>query len=153
MPDKFFATRGQTVMRTLLVVALFTTATVAAPVPKELKARKSVEARILGTWLIVNTDVGPLPYSMTITFKKGGEMAFGYTYPNNRLPPRVSPGKFKAGEPNDIYKLGSIDWVVFEGNGQRGEVSKLLKLTATEMEFEDPQGRKDVLVRVNEKGK
>ncbi len=141
-------------MRTLLLVAMLGLPAAAAPVPKELKARKTVEARILGTWMIVKSDVGPLPYTMTITFNKGGEMAFGYTYPNNRIPPRVSPGKFKAGEPDQTHQRGSIDWVVFEGNNQRGEVSKLLKLTATEMEFEDPQGRKDVLVRVDErKGK
>jgi len=140
-------------MRTLIVAALIGTGLTAAPVPKELRAKKSVEARLVGTWQIVRTDVGQLPYTMTITFKKGGEMEFGYTYPNDRVPPRMSPGKFKAGEPDGSYKLGSIDWVVFEGNGQRGEVSKLLKLTDTEMEFVDPQGRKDVLVRVEEKGK
>ena len=62
-----------TAMRLLILAALSGTALTAAPVPKELKAKKSVEARILGTWQIVKTDVGPLPYTMTITFKPGGE--------------------------------------------------------------------------------
>lgn len=126
--------------------------TVAAPVPKEKK--KTVEEKIVGTWKLVKTDNGPASgYAFTITFKAGGEMSFTRSYPGNDIPPRVSPGKFKAGEPDEKYKLGSIDWKVKEGNAERGEVSKILKLTDTEMEFEDPEGLKESFERVKEEKK
>ena len=140
-------------MRTLTVVALigigFAPA-VAAPVPKDLK--KSIEDKIVGVWKMVKTDTGPVTsYTFTITFKKGGDMTFTRSYPNNQIPTRVSPGKFKTGEPNDTYKLGSIDWKVTEPGGERGEVSKILKLTDTEMVFEDPEGLKETFERVKDK--
>ena len=125
---------------------------VAAPVPKEKK--KTVEDKIVGTWKLVKTENGTATgYTFTITFKAGGEMSFTRSYPGNDIPPRVSPGKFKAGEPNEMYKFGSIDWKVKEGNVERGEVSKILKLTDTEMEFEDPQGLKESFERVKEEKK
>ena len=141
-------------MRTLTVAALIGIgfAAAAAPVPKDKK--KTVEDKIAGTWKMVRTDVSPVPaYTFTITFKKGGEMAFTRSYPNDDIPPRTSPGKFKAGEPDDAHKLSTIDWTVTEGNAERGEVSKVLKLTDAEMEFEDPQGRKESFERVKDEKK
>ena len=138
-------------MRTLTVAALIGVGitAAAAPVPKDKK--KTVEDKIVGTWKMVKTDAGPVTaYTFTITFKKGGEMAFTRSYPDDDLPPRTSPGKFKAGEPDDTHKLGSIDWKVTEGDVERGEVSKVLKLTDAEMEFEDPQGRKESFERVKD---
>lgn len=143
-------------MRNLLVAVLFggvfLLTAFAAPIPKEKK--KTVEEKIVGTWKLVKTDSGEVSgYTFTITFKKGGEMAFTRTYEGNDIPARTSPGKFKAGEPDDKYKLGSIDWTVKEGNSERGEVSKILKLTDEEMEFEDPDGLKESFVRVKEEKK
>ena len=141
-------------MRTLLVAALvgIGVAATAAPVPKDRK--KTVEDKIVGTWKMVKTDASVvMGYTFTITFKKGGEMAFTRSYPDNDIPPRTSPGKFKAGEPDDKNKLGTIDWTVREGDADRGEVSKILELTADVMEFEDPDGRKEKFERVKEEKK
>lgn len=140
-------------MRSLLAVALlgigvFTV--FAAPVPKDKK--KTVEDRILGTWKLAKTDAGVVAsYTFTITFKKGGEMAFTRTYSGDDIPPSTSPGKFKTTEPDEKYKFGSIDWTVKEGNRERGEVSKILELTDDVLEFEDPDGRKEKFERVKEK--
>jgi uncharacterized protein (TIGR03066 family) len=142
-------------MRTLTAVALigigFAPA-LAAPVPKDLK--KSLEDRLVGVWKMVKSDTGVIStYTFTITFKKGGDMVFTRTNENNQIPTRVSAGKFKAGEPNNEYKLGSIDWKVTEPGGERGEVSKILKLTDTEMIFEDPEGLKETFERVKDEKK
>lgn len=140
-------------MRTLTAVALIGigAAALAAPVPKDL-LRKSVTDRIAGTWKMVKNDNGPVTtYTFTITFKKGGEMAFRREYPGQGIATRVSPGKFKTSEPNKEYKLGSIDWKVTEPGGDRGEVSRILKLTDDELVFEDPEGLKEYFTRVKEK--
>lgn len=141
-------------MRALIVAALIGSGfpAAAAPVPKDKK--KSVEDRIVGTWKMVKDSSGEVPqaYTFTITFQKGGEMAFTRSYPGNRIPPRVSPGKFKTAEPDEKNKLGSIDWTVSEpGSGERGEVSKIIELTDDVLEFEDPEGQRERFERV--KGK
>lgn len=143
-------------MRNMLAAVLFGATVLlpaaAAPVPKEKK--KTVEEKIVGTWKLVKTDSGNVSgYTFTITFKKGGEMAFTRTYDGNDIPARTSPGKFKATEPDEKYKLGSIDWTVKEGSSERGEVSKILKLTDDEMEFEDPDGLKESFQRVKDEKK
>jgi len=141
-------------MRTLFAVALVgigSAVAVAAPVPKEL-LRKSVTDRILGTWKMAKNDNGPVTtYTFTITFKKAGQMTFHREYPGQGIPSRESPGKFKTGEPDKEYKLGSIDWKVQEPGGERGEVSRVIKLTADELVFEDPDGLKEYFTRVKEK--
>jgi hypothetical protein len=127
---------------------------VAAPVPKD--KRKTVEDRIAGTWKMVRDSDGERPegYTFTITFRKGGEMDFTRAYPGDRIPPRVSPGTFKAGEPDGKHKLGSIDWKLSEAGGvERGEVSKVIELTDDVLEFEDPQGKRERFERVKEEKK
>ena len=141
-------------MRTLFAVALIgigSAVAFAAPVPKEL-LRKSVTDRILGTWKMEKNDNGPITmYTFTITFKKAGQMTFHREYPGRGIEPRDSPGKFKTGEPDKNYKLGSIDWKVTEPGGERGEVSRIIKLTETELVFEDPDGLKEFFTRVKDK--
>lgn len=139
-------------MRSLLVVALVGmgfTATLAAD-PKE----KTVEAKIIGTWKLVKTD-GTLPddHTFEITYKKGGAMVFTRTPKDKDEPKQEQKGKFKTGEPDDKNKLGTIDWTIQEGENERGELSKIIKLTETELVFEDPEGVKETFERVKEEKK
>ena len=89
----------------------------------------------------------------TTNRKKGGEMAFTRTFEDKDTPARVSKGKFKAGEPDDKNKLGTIDWTVSEGDAERGELSKIVKLTDTDLVIEDPEGLKETFERVKEEKK
>ena len=136
-------------MRVLVLSAAvlvgFTTAT-AAPVPK-VKA-KSVEEKLIGKWKMVGSDNG-VSSNFYVVYKKGGEMEFRYE-DNAGQARTVYQGKFKAGEPDDTYKLGSIDWTVKQGGGERGEVSKILEFTDDILEFVDPQGVKEKFERVKE---
>lgn len=124
---------------------------VAAPIPKDEKA-KTVEEKIVGTWKLVKSDA-PLTDGVTfeITYKKGGEMEFTRTFEDKDTPKQVTKGKFKTSEPDDKNKLGTIDWTVKEGDEDRGELSKILELTDDKIVLEDPEGLKETFERVKPK--
>jgi uncharacterized protein (TIGR03066 family) len=119
----------------------------AAPVPKA-KA-KTVEEKVLGKWKMVTSQGEPVrtPY-FYIVYKKGGEMEFRREYAGQE--PSVSPGKYKAAEPTDEHKFGTIDWTVNEGGAERGELSRITELTDDVLEFKDPDGLVERFERVKD---
>jgi uncharacterized protein (TIGR03066 family) len=134
-------------MTTMLMGVVFAEA---APVPKEIK-KKSFEDRLVGKWKMIASDNG-VSSNFFVVYKKGGEMELRYEDNSGRAS-TVYHGKFKAVEPDENYKLGSIDWTVKQGNRERGEVSKILELTDDILEFEDPEGVKEKFERVKENEK
>jgi uncharacterized protein (TIGR03066 family) len=120
----------------------------AAPVPKD-KKKKTLEDKVLGKWKLIASqgEAVPTPY-FYIVYKKDGEMEFRREYAGRA--PSVSKGKYKPGEPDDENKLGTIDWTVNEGGGERGELSRITELTDDVLEFKDPQGVVERFERVKE---
>ncbi len=138
-------------MRALIACTLFAFVfpmAVAAPVPKNNK--KTLEEQLLGSWKLTESAVGLSDYYFTVTYQKDGEMMFTYESPNAEFPTTKRTGTYKTSEASKKYPLGSIEWTINEEDNSRGEVSKILKLTETELSFEDPQGRKETFVRVKE---
>lgn len=135
---------------TLLATFVGVAVLLAAPVPKEKKA-KTVEEKVVGRWKMTGSDNG-VSSNFYIVFGKGGELEFRYDYDTGR-PSTVYPGKFKTTEPDDENKLGTIDWTVKQGAGERGEVSRILELTDDILEFVDPKGVKEKFERVREEKK
>jgi hypothetical protein len=148
MRDMTVAPR-RSVMRVLLltVATLFGFTATAAPVPKALKAR-SIEDRLIGKWKMIGSDNG-VSTNFHVIYSKNGVMEFRYE-DNNGNARTLYPGKFKANEPTDDDKLGTIDWTVRQGNGERGERSRILELTDDILEFVDPQGVKEKFQRVKD---
>lgn len=137
-------------MRRLFATALALGFTAAATARDE-KA-KTIEEKLLGTWKLVKSDA-PLGegFTFTITYKKGGEMLFTRTFDDKDTPKQVSKGTFKVKEPDEKNKNGAVDWKVKEGDEERGEIGKILKLTEKEFVMEDPEGLKETFERVVEK--
>jgi uncharacterized protein (TIGR03066 family) len=129
---------GVVVMRGLLVIlvlALVPVALFAAPIPKKLKHRSTVEL-LIGNWTLTSKNAG---YKFTIEYKRDGELEFRRVFNNNRK--TTSFGSYTFDEPNKENPLGSITWKVKEGGGlERGETSKITKLTDTHLTFVDPEG-------------
>jgi len=121
---------------------------VAAPVPKNNK--KTVEEQLLGSWKLTESAVGLSDYVFTVTYQKGGEMTFAYESTDEDTPTMTRTGTYKTAEASEKYPLGSIDWTINEDDSSRGEISKILKLTETELKFEDPEGLRETFVRVKE---
>ena len=118
----------------VLVLALVPVALSSAPIPKKLKNRSAVE-QLLGNWALTNKNAG---YRFTIEYKRDGELEFHRVFNNNRK--TTSLGSYTFDEPNEENPLGSITWKVKEGGSERGETSKITKLTDTHLTFVDPEG-------------
>jgi hypothetical protein len=131
----------------LLAATAFGLPAMAAPVPKAVKS-KSVEERLLGKWRMVSSDNG-VSNNFHVIYSKSGVMEFRYEDGNGRVR-TTYPGKFKANEPTEDDKLGTIDWTVQQGGGERGERSRILELTDDALEFVDPQGVKEKFQRVKD---
>jgi uncharacterized protein (TIGR03066 family) len=110
----------------------------AAPVPKEKE--KTTEEKLLGKWKLVKTDtVLPDEFEFVIEYKPKGAMSFIRTPKEGKV--SVSEGKYKVdGE--------KIEWTVKEGGEDRGETSKIKKLTDDRLILEDPEGIKEEFERV-----
>ena len=107
---------------------------------KDEKVKVSEEA-LAGKWKLVKTG-GALPddHEFVIEYKAKGVMKFIRT-PKDGGEAAVSDGKYKvAGE--------TIEWTVDEGGNERGETSKVKKLTADKLVLEDPEGIKEEFEKV-----
>jgi uncharacterized protein (TIGR03066 family) len=125
------------VMRGLLVIlvlALVPLVLSSAPIPKKLKSRSTADL-LIGNWTLVSKNAG---YRFTIEYKRDGELEFRRVFNNNRK--TTSLGSYTFEEPNEENPLGSITWKVKEGGLERGETSKITKLTDTHLTFVDPEG-------------
>ena len=112
----------------------------AAPVPKTKE--KTTEEKLAGKWKLVKTDATLPNYEFVIEYKPKGELAFIRTPKEGKA--SVSEGKYKVdGE--------KIEWTVKEGGEDRGETSKIKKLTDDRLILEDPDGLKEEFERVVEK--
>ncbi len=129
--------KREVVMRaviTFLVLSLVPLVLIAAPIPKKLKTRSTID-QLIGNWVLTSKNVG---YKFIIEYKRDGEMEFRREFNNRKL---VYTGTYTFGEPTDEYPLGSITWLLKEGGGrERGETSKITKLTDTHLTFVDPEG-------------
>ena len=112
---------------------------------KDEKVKVSEEA-LAGRWELVKTD-GTLPeeFEFVIEYQAKGVMKFIRT-PKEEGKPRASTGKYKL----DGDK---IEWTVDDAGGERGETSKVKKLTADKLVLEDPDGIKEEFEKVAEKKK
>ena len=132
----------------IVAVAFGLSALPAAPVPKDAK-KKTVADKIEGKWKLVASQGEATPNStFHIVFKKDGELEFRREYPGQAAD--VSRGKYKAAEPSDEHKLGTIDWTVKESGAERGELSRITELTDDVLEFKDPEGLVERFERVKE---
>lgn len=131
----------------VLMAAMFGLDAMAAPVPKAVKA-KTVEDRLIGKWKMISSDNGTST-NFHVIYSKNGVMEFRYEDANGRIGTSYS-GKFKASEPDGENKIGTIDWTVQQGGGERGEKSRILELTDDVLEFVDPQGVKEKFQRVKD---
>ena len=114
----------------------------AAPVPKDKE--KTTEEKLAGKWKLVKTDaVLPADYDFFIEYKPKGAMSFIRSTKNGES---TSEGKYKV----NSEKM-ELDWTVDEGGNERGEVSKIKKLTEDKLVLEDPDGIKEEFERVVEK--
>ena len=138
-------------MRTLLAaIVLLTPPLLAAPVPKA-KA-PALEQKLLGKWKMVASRGTPTPNStFHIVYLKDGEMEFRTEFGNGK--PTVYKGSYKVGEPTDENKLGTIDWKIDQGGGERGELSRITELSDDILEFKDPSGLVERFERVKEEKK
>ena len=135
---------------TICILAVAALTASAAPIPKDEK--KKLAEQLMGEWKLVKTDAANKPeYTFTIHFKKDGALEFHRQIPDQEAD--ISKGKFKTTEGDDKNKLGTIDWTIGEGDESRGEISKVLKISEDELEFEDPDGLKESFVRVKAKKK
>jgi len=117
-----------------LALVLLPMAVSAAPIPKKLKNRSTLD-QLVGNWVLTNKNAG---YKFTIEYKRDGELEFRRELNNRKL---VYSGTYTFDEPTEEYPLGSITWKVKEGVGrERGETSKITKLTDTHLTFVDPEG-------------
>ena len=118
----------------VLMLALVPSLLLSAPIPKKLKSRSNLD-QLIGNWVLTSKNVG---YKFTIEYKRDGEMEFRREFNNRKL---VYFGTYTFGEPTDEYPLGSITWLLKEGGGrERGETSRITKLTDTQLTFVDPEG-------------
>lgn len=112
---------------------------------KDEKVKVSEEA-LLGKWKLVKTG-GTLPeeFDFVIEYKAKGAMKFIRT-PKDGGEAIASDGKYKV--------VGdTIEWTVDEGGSERGETSKVKKLSADKLVLEDPDGIKEEFEKVTEKKK
>ena len=107
---------------------------------KDEKVKVSEEA-LAGKWKLVKTG-GTLPddHEFVIEYKAKGVMKFIRT-PKDGGEAAVADGKYK------VVK-DTIEWTVDEGGNERGETSKVKKLTADKLVLEDPEGIKEEFEKV-----
>ncbi len=116
----------------------------AAPVPKAKD--KTTEEKLIGKWKLVKTDTSlPEGFDFVIEYKAKGAMAFIRTPNEKDAKPVVSEGKYK------VVDGDKIEWTVTEGGDERGETSKIKKLTDDRLILEDPEGVKEEFEKVVEK--
>lgn len=142
-------------MRTLLLAALtagllLAGQSVAAPIPKEDKAKKkTTEEKVMGKWKLVKTDAQlPEGFEFVIEYGAKGKLTFTRTATDDKdAKPFVSEGKY------EVKGDDKIDWTISEGGNERGEVSTIKTLTDDKLVIEDPDGIKEEFERVVEKKK
>lgn len=115
---------------------------------KDEKKAKSLEEQLIGKWKLVKSDGNEPEGPFYIVYKKGGQLEFHIGEGDNVT---IHKGKYKAIDADKDNKLGTIDWTIDEGGGERGEVSKINELKADKLAFTDPQGVKEEFERVKEK--
>ena len=117
----------------VLVLALAHLALSSAPIPKKLRNRSTADL-LVGNWKLTNKNAG---YLFTIEYKRDGELEFRREINNRKY---VYLGSYTFDEPSQDNPLGCITWKVKEGGRERGETSKITKLTDTHLTFVDPEG-------------
>lgn len=140
-------------MRVLTLAAVFgvmlTGGLTAAPVPKDKAKEKTTEEKLTGKWKLVKSDMAlPDDYDFVIDYQAKGKMQFIRTPKEKDAKPVVSDGKYKVNN-----EKMEIEWTVNEFGNERGETSKIKKLTDDKLIIEDPEGVKEEFDRVVEKKK
>ncbi len=137
-------TGGELMRRTTLAVVLLLgvaplclNTSHATPIPKWMRQR-TLESRILGSWRMIQGNGGAPSYTFIIRYKPKGVMEFYRKY--NGGQERSNHGTYTIQNPDKTYPMGAINWSVDEFGTQRGEVSKITKLTDTHLTFVDPEG-------------
>ena len=116
----------------------------AAPVPKAKD--KTTEEKLIGKWKLVKTDTNlPEDFDFVIDYKAKGAMSFIQTPKEKDSKPIVYEGKYK------ILEGDKIEWTINEGGNERGETSKIKKLTDDRLILEDPEGIKEEFEKVTDK--
>ncbi|QJW99595.1 hypothetical protein [Frigoriglobus tundricola] len=116
----------------------------AAPVPKAKD--KTTEEKLIGKWKLVKTDTNlPEGAEFVIEYKPKGALAFIITPKEKDGKPTVHEGKYK------VVGDEKIEWTINEDGNERGETSKIKKLTDERLLLEDPEGIKEEFEKVVEK--
>jgi hypothetical protein len=125
-------------------------ATLAAPVPKGLKAKPSPAGLLVGTWTLVESQGGqPGEAVPHIAYAADGTMQFRHGEPGIE-PDVLGTGLFSLGDPESDAPLGRINQVVLVGEPTQRESWRVVELTGGVLAFDTPSGRVCRYERVTE---
>jgi uncharacterized protein (TIGR03066 family) len=120
--------------------------TPAAPVPKAIK--KSTDQKVLGRWRLTESQANNIPqqnqYAFIILFQADGVMELRYEWANNIREPITYRGTYK------LVDGDKIDYSINDNNYQKAEVLVIDRLTDEEIEWTDPDQKKEKYVREKE---